>query len=376
VVTSRRRLLVVSFHFPPAGGVASARVGKLVRYLPEHGWDVDVVAGPPAPTTDASLAEGMTLGEVVRVAPRRGLPALQGAAWAAAAAGPARRLARRADAVLISGGPFAPFALARLLRRPVVLDLRDPWSWEPRFGRLDRRLRRRVGLAAERAVERRALRAAAAVVTVTPELAAGYPGTPIETIRHGWDPRDFAGPPADPADPPELVYAGSFLAGERTPELAVETTRLVRASGRPLRLRLVGSLPAELRALTAVGEREGWISVDGLVSSRESVDAMRRASVLWAQPGDLPFLITGKIYEYLATRRPVVAAAPADGALARFVAEVGGAVVVPVDARACAEAVAGALAGTVPPVAEAALAELAAPQLAARLAAILDRVAG
>jgi len=172
------------------------------------------------------------------------------------------------------------------------------------------------------------------------------------------------------------VYAGSFLAGERTPELAVETTRLVRASGRPLRLRLVGSLPAELRALTAVGEREGWISVDGLVSSRESVDAMRRASVLWAQPGDLPFLITGKIYEYLATRRPVVAAAPADGALARFVAEVGGAVVVPVDARACAEAVAGALAGTVPPVAEAALAELAAPQLAARLAAILDRVAG
>jgi glycosyltransferase involved in cell wall biosynthesis len=378
---AERRLLVVSFHFPPRPGVASARVAKLVRHLPELGWAIDVVAATSGAEDDPGLAEGLLLDQVVRVAPRRFLPRLQRLDWAVAAAPAVRRLSRRADVVLISGGPFAPFALGPRLGRPYVLDLRDPWGWEPRFGRFDARLRRRLGLAAERTMERAALRGANALVTVTPEIAERYEELDpalagrFEVVRHGWEPDDFPGPQPELPDPPALVYAGTFLSGERTPQLVVDTVERLRAAGSPLRLRLVGSLPNDLRAITAPGEREGWIDVTGRVPAREAAAAMRRATVLWAQPGELPFLITGKVYDYLAARRPIVAAAPADGALARLLGETGGGVVVTPAADACASAVAAALDGRIALARADAVADLAAPRLAEHLARVLEQAA-
>jgi glycosyltransferase involved in cell wall biosynthesis len=377
----KRRLLAISFHFPPRPGVASSRVARLVRHLPEHGWMVDVVAATPGREVDQTLLDGLGSERIVRVPAHPLVPRLQRADWAAAAFGPARRLAREADAVLISGGPFAPFLLGRMLRRPYVLDLRDPWSWEPRFGRLEPRLRRRLGNALERRAEWLALSHAAAILTVAPEIASEYerrrPGLrgSIETLRHSFEPADFAGPSPEPPAEPELVYAGSFLTGERTPELVVETARRVRGAGPPLRVQLVGDLPAELRSMTATAEAEGWLECTGRLSAREAIAAMRRASVLWAQPGELPFLVTGKAPEYLATGRPIVAAARADGALANLLEKTGGAIVVPPEAEACAVAVEAALAGKVAPARPEAIEALAAPHAAARLAEILDGIA-
>src|SRR5262249_11402260 len=51
------RLLVVSYHFPPAAGVAAARVGKLVKYLARLGWEPRVVAASPRP--DALLDDDL-----------------------------------------------------------------------------------------------------------------------------------------------------------------------------------------------------------------------------------------------------------------------------------------------------------------------------
>jgi glycosyltransferase involved in cell wall biosynthesis len=381
-VTRRRRLLLISYHFPPRSGVASVRLRNLVRNLPEHGWDVDVVAGPVGADPDETLLEGTEPTRVVRVEPLRRVPGLQGADWAAASLRAARSLAREADVVMISGGPFAPFRYGRRLGRPYVLDFRDPWSWEPRFGRLDRRLRRLVAAALERRAEAVAVRRAAAVVTVAAEITEGYRrlyptlNGRIETLPHGWEAADFADPAPPPSEIPELVYAGSFLPGERTPELVIDLARLVRARGVPLRVRLVGSLPAELRSQTAAAESEGWVEVTGLVSHRAAISALRRAAILWAQPGDLPFLITGKVYEYLAANRPIVAAAPADGALAHLLETTGGAIVVDPEPAASADSVVAALAGGAAPRRPDAIAALAARHISARLASILERAAG
>jgi len=47
---SRGRVLIVSYYFPPAGGSGVHRVLKLCKYLPEFGWDVEVLA-PDDPTS-------------------------------------------------------------------------------------------------------------------------------------------------------------------------------------------------------------------------------------------------------------------------------------------------------------------------------------
>jgi glycosyltransferase involved in cell wall biosynthesis len=366
---------VISYHFPPDPGVASVRLRNLVLHLGEHGWRTSVVAGPPPTAPDETLEAGRGT-SVLRLEPRRLGPSLQGADWAAAAVGAARRAAGESDAVLISGGPFAPFVIGPLLGRPYVLDFRDPWSWEPRFRRLERRLRRRAGAAVERVGEAAAVARAAACITVCDPITERYRmlyprlGRSIETIEHGWEPGDFSAPSATGAL--EVLYAGTFLPRERTPELSLDVARRVRDSGIDLRVRLVGHLPDELRVQTADAEAEGWLAVEGVVSHARAIEAMRSAAVLWAQPGELDFLITGKVYEYLASGRPIVAVAPAGGGLARLLERTGGAFVVGNEPAEAAHAVQRALDGDLPIRNEAEMSALAAPRIAERLARILD----
>lgn len=353
-----RQLLVVSFHFPPEEGIAPQRVGALARELRALGWGVDVVSRHD-------------------VAPRRRVASIQGLDWALAARATVRARARHADVVLISGGPFAPFLLGPGLGVPYVLDFRDPWSWEPRFDRFRASARRRLGLLLERAAERRAVAHAAAATTVAPEIADEYERlypelrSRVHVIRHGYDPRDFASPAPPAAAPPTLLHAGTMLAGDRTPELIVEAARRVRAGGRDLRVVLVGAFSPELKRFV----RDGWVDLRDRVPHADAIAAMRAADVLWLQPGDHRFLITGKVYEYLAARKPIVAAVREDVSAAALLRETGGGVVVTPEPDAAARGIEAALAGAVPPAKEAALAALAQPAIAAQLAELLERVA-
>src|SRR5437764_475729 len=182
---------------------------------------------------------------------------------------PSRRLAASVDIALLSGGPFMPFALGPALGIPYVLDFRDPWSYEPRFGRLDRRARRRVGLVLERHAEALAVRRAAAIVTVALQLSAEYARLyptvqgRIRTLRHGFDPEDFDAEQPTPFEPPVLLHAGTMAVGDRSPRLLLETAERVRAGGTPLQVRLLGRLPDEFEGLVDGPRREGWLQTPG-----------------------------------------------------------------------------------------------------------------
>ena len=43
VPMTKRRILLVSFLFPPNAGIGGLRVGKLAKFLTERGWDVRVL---------------------------------------------------------------------------------------------------------------------------------------------------------------------------------------------------------------------------------------------------------------------------------------------------------------------------------------------
>ena len=53
----RKRVLIVSYYFPPSGGPGVQRVLKFVKYLPEFGWDPAVLTVRDAdfPARDESL---------------------------------------------------------------------------------------------------------------------------------------------------------------------------------------------------------------------------------------------------------------------------------------------------------------------------------
>lgn len=63
-----RRVLLISYPFPPVGGAGVQRVTKLLKYLPQHGWECSVltVDNPSVPVFDHSLAADIPAETIVR----------------------------------------------------------------------------------------------------------------------------------------------------------------------------------------------------------------------------------------------------------------------------------------------------------------------
>ncbi len=68
--TTRKRVLLVSYHFPPVGGAGVQRPAKFAKYLREFGWDVSVImaANPSVPVLDESLLADIPIETIIRKA--------------------------------------------------------------------------------------------------------------------------------------------------------------------------------------------------------------------------------------------------------------------------------------------------------------------
>jgi hypothetical protein len=230
----RRRLLLVSYHFPPDPAVGGLRWQQLTKYFVERGWTVDVIARdlakvaardearmrglPPevrvvsAPESDPWLrrSEQAALAFVRRFRRRSGTTSSNGPrtgggsghgrrkplvyahaalveiarekAWSDAAANLGTAMSKQAsyDIVVSSGPPHMAHDAARLIATaagvPLVIDLRDPWS---AFERNPGDTKSPLWFAAARYYERRAVRAAALIVMNTDssrdEMRRRYP---------------------------------------------------------------------------------------------------------------------------------------------------------------------------------------------------------
>src|SRR4051812_15100894 len=63
-----RRVLFISYAFPPVGGAGVQRVTKFVKYLPSQGWETTVltVANPSVPAWDETLLKDVPEQTVIR----------------------------------------------------------------------------------------------------------------------------------------------------------------------------------------------------------------------------------------------------------------------------------------------------------------------
>src|SRR5947209_2799307 len=112
--TACRRVLFISYPFPPVGGAGVQRTVKFVKYLAEHGWQASVltVANPSVPVLDHSLAAEVPPETIVCRA-RTLEPAYRVKATVAESDGGGRR-------------PGAPGRLARGLARRFAKGLLQP----------------------------------------------------------------------------------------------------------------------------------------------------------------------------------------------------------------------------------------------------------
>lgn len=380
----RRRILIVAYYYPPRAIVGARRPAALAKYLARAGHEVTVLTsplnGPPCAGEAAELRArdllatrlnwrkagavgvGRTSGDVpFQTAGLWGslfVPDVQLIAWAPFAAVAALRHARRRRPdVAITTSPvesahLVGLALSRGAGIPWIADLRDGWRFEapreewPTAGqrRLDDLLERSILTAADR------------VVTVSEPLSRDLRrrlGLTVETIANGYDPEDLV-TAADASGKPEpdrlrLVHTGG-LGHERTLEPVIAALRRLRsedaAAADRFELVVAGARTEAERILYDAADLDGLVRPLGMLPRAEALALQRSAEVLLlvtsgARTGEA----TGKLFEYLAARRPVLVLGDASEA-ARIVAETGAGWAIPVrDADSATEALRRILAG-------------------------------
>jgi glycosyltransferase involved in cell wall biosynthesis len=245
----------------------------------------------------------------------------------------------RPDVILASGAPWTSFTVASDLSRgsgvPWVADFRDLWSgnhttfyseWRKRL--VDARYERRI------------IHSAAALVTVSEPLAerlrADHPGKPVSVVLNGFDQDDYASNEADrrriQSDSPHapasehaltLVYTGEI---NRNMRPLLQGIRALGEDARHVRLEIVGPQSENVRdRYNALAESWG---IDDQISWRSPVShaaACRRqqeADVLVLMMHDTAKdvgVYTGKLFEYIGARRPILLAGATTGVAAQLI---------------------------------------------------------
>lgn len=262
----------------------------------------------------------------------------------------------RPDVIYASSPPWTgqlvACALQRLLRRPLVSDFRDPWGRAPW-----REDRYQFAIAGARWLERSVVRRANRIVFVAAanreEFSAHYgpaASARFSVVPNGCDPTEFdaARATAAPAGGPfVLLHAGTLYAG-RTPAPLIRAVALAIEGGQidrgRFRLRFLGvnALPNDdLPALCRTLGLDEVVEFVPRVPRGDSIRAMVDASgVLLLQPGHA-VSVPGKIYEYMASGRPIFAIADEDGEISALVRQNGaGTVTSSSDERELADALA------------------------------------
>jgi glycosyltransferase involved in cell wall biosynthesis len=363
------KVLLVTLYFPPAGGGGVQRSLKLAQYLPALGVETHVLApddpkwihrdeqvrvptqawvhraryvGPKGrkPAEELHGKTGLPLlATQARLASRRLLVPDENVSWNLTAIPAAVRIARREgiDAVITTSPPNSVHLVGAAVQKATgakwLADLRDSPVAHPhrRAESAAVRAKEKVDAAVARLVARRADAISCVSDAIAREVRALSPQGRVATIPNGCDFDDTAGLAYNPAKRFRITHAGSFF-GKRDPRPFLQALA-------DSELDVVARFLGDFRST----DRE-WAEGLQLGDRLELIPYAPRATSLALQRDSEALLLlipdaggrgkgvlSGKVFEYLAVGRPILAAVPPDGEAAELIRGTGAGIVAPPD---------------------------------------------
>lgn len=353
---TRRRALIVAFHFPPASGSSGVqRAFSLAKYLPEFGWDPIVLTAAPRAheIRSASLLEQLPGDLHVTRAFALDVPrhlSLRGAypdfmaypdrwnTWIPFAISAGRRMIRRfRPEVIYSTYPISSaHVIANALRKrsglPWVADFRDSMT---EAGYPADETKRRI----YRRIETQAARHAASLVFTSPGTLEGYRSRFPDCahglwrlVENGFDEEVFETAEARVAtneratEPGRcvLLHSGVIYPNERDPRHFFEAIGTLKARGRvsptslEVRLRATGH-DAHIQSLIDEHGVSDIVRICPRLPYEEAIREMIGVDgLLIMQASNCNHQTPAKVYEYLRAGPPVLALTDSNGDTARL----------------------------------------------------------
>ncbi len=292
------RLLILSYYF----GHRTQRLMGLAKHLPKHNWEVQVVTADPEngnplpnilPVSCSTKWDSWASRSPVSV---NHIPKFIKKAWEEVICYPDPMKGwlddspgfEIPDVVLTSGPPHSTHQYGAELKRgmgiPWVADLRDLWTQNPYF---QYGLPRKI---IEQRLELRTLKTADALVTVSNPLAddlGELHNKPTYSIPNGFEPIDNL--PSFNNDKLVVTHAGQLYDDKRDPSMVKRAIRDLDIEDK-VQLNLLSGL-----------SRDKVLEVE----SRSDVLLL----LLWNDHREKG-VFTGKIFEYLSMKRPILAIGP------------------------------------------------------------------
>lgn len=360
-----KKVLIITYYFPPAGGAGVQRWLKFVKYLPQYGCEplVLTVDGNYAsyPQKDASLAADIPSGlKVVRtktkeilsaykkISPQKQIPYggfaneqnpglfqkiarfIRGnfflpdprKAWNRFALPEAASLIENENigTVITTGPPHSTHLVGLKLKKRYpslkwIADLRDPWT-DIYYNDVlyQGRLAKRMNLA----MERKVLNSADVLVTVSEGVKRNFcshapVGHKFHVIPNGYDAPDFADVPVDAGRVnPRMVisYIGTLSPLYDSSTFTNALKLLPAETASKILIRIIGSVNADVAA--SFSETSVQVEYLPYQPHGQAIRYMVSSDLLLLL---LPVknsdgVLTGKFFEYLASRRPILLIQP------------------------------------------------------------------
>ncbi len=351
-----KHVLVVAYYFPPLGLSGVQRIAGFVRHLPEYGWQPTVLTAKPAgyfahdnslwaPIQEAGIRVVQTrsldptrlfrAGSTVKLpreSKRRVLASISNwvfvpdnkLGWMpfAVQAGLREASIQSFSAIFSSAPPYTGHLvggkISQRLRLPLIIDFRDDWVGNPRHiypTTLHRQLHVRR--------ERQVLQQASVVTTINhpilDSLQTRHKPLRISghVIPHGYE--EYSPPSVtrtNHGDRLQLVYTGVFYDAQ-TPEYFLRGLGEFLTQYPDMRNKVsaifVGLVPADFDRLVRSLNLEHVVQYVGYVEHSRVVAIQQKADILWMTIGSRPGasqISTGKLFEYMGTRKPILALVP------------------------------------------------------------------
>lgn len=349
------RILLISYFFPPYNTIGAVRTGKTAKYLFRFGHDIRVISAKdqlldeslPVEIQESNVyytkwyningwikillkenkikRNGYDLGNTFNNSFLRKLyktifclPDSQ-IGWYPYAIKKAKELLKdwKPDIIYASAMPFTSLIIAKKLKSifniPYVAELRDLWVDNHYYA--DNYLKIRKHL--ENKIENKVLSNANHIITVSEPLAdtliSKY-GNKVSVILNGYDEDDF---PKDTnynifdKNYLNIVYTGSIYPLRRDPKPLFESLKILDNSNRKkIKIYFYGKKMSYINELAKKYEILNSIVIKPQVKYKESLIIQRNADILllllWNDEKEKG-VYTGKLFEYIGARRPILA---------------------------------------------------------------------
>ena len=372
-----KRVLIISYYWPPAGGISVIRPLKLAKYISEFGWEpiVCTAENPHFPFEDENAAKDIpknlevlkvpivepyeiykkltgqkhksALADVIQNAPKRSflhnlsvwirgnffIPDAR-CLWIKPVVNELTKYLKEnpVDAIITTGPPHSVNRIGYLLNEklqiPWLADLQDPWTQVDYYKhfKISKWAHRR-----HRKMENQIFDNADLITIVSNSWKTDLESigaSNVEVVPLGYDTTDFS--ENIKLDSNFTLTHLGLLGEDRNPTILIEVIadlcKLDSNFSKYFRLQLVGKVNDRLKNLVKKLDLSEQVSFIGQVNRDEALEIMQASQLLLLllnKAENVGGRIPGKVFEYFGSRRPVLSLGPNNTDIEKMLSESG-----------------------------------------------------